>query len=145
MIICDSREKKNGHVLSYFEKHGIEYKTIKMDTADYMRLENRTLLIDRKQNLSEVCTNLRSPDSSRFWREVRRSYYEKSKLIFLVEHGGQIKSLPDVAKWNNKYSSVSGRMLMDSMFQVVMSYGVEWEFCDKRSTGKRIIELLGGD
>ena len=35
MIICDSREKKNAHILQYFDRNGIAYKVRKMDVADY--------------------------------------------------------------------------------------------------------------
>ena len=145
MIICDSREQKNQHILSYFDKHGIEHETKCMDTADYMLVGNPSILVDRKQNLSEVCTNLCSKDNSRFWKELRRSYRDKAKLIILVEHGGQIKSMADVANWESKYSSVSGRRLQDKMYQVAMAYGVDWKFCSKVSTGRRIIEILKGE
>ena len=145
MIICDSREQKNQHILDYLERNGIEHKIQAMETGDYMIEGQPTVLIDRKRNLNEVCTNLCSNDNSRFWREIRRSYRDKAKFIVLVEHGGKIKSIPDVANWNSKYSRVTGRQLVDKMFQVAIAYGVDWQFCDKRSTGRRIIEILGGD
>ena len=144
MIICDSREQKNQHILDYFDKHGIEHKTEAMETGDYMLEGKSAILIDRKRNLNEVCMNLCSKDNSRFWREIRRSHKDKAKFIILVEHGGKIKSIPDVADWNSKYSKVRGRQLMDKMFQVTIAYNVDWQFCDKRSTGRRIIEILGG-
>ena len=68
-------------------------------------------------------------------------------LIFLIEHGGQIKSLEDVREWKNPrldYSpyAVSGKRLYQIMKTYETKYGVRWEFCDKRSTGRRIVELL---
>lgn len=36
MIICDSREQKNAHILRYFERHNVPYVVRKMETADYM-------------------------------------------------------------------------------------------------------------
>lgn len=145
MIICDSREQKNQHILDYLERNGIEHKIQAMETGDYMVEGKPAVLIDRKRNLNEVCTNLCSNDNSRFWREIRRSYRDKAKLTVLVEHGGKIKSISDVANWNSKYSRVTGRQLVDKMFQVAIAYGVDWQFCDKRSTGRRIIEILGGE
>ena len=142
MIICDSREKKNQHILDYFNKHNIEYEIHKLDTADYWNDENPNILIDRKRNLNEVATNLCSPDSSRFWREVRRSYAEKKKFIVLVEHGGSIKSLADVSSWQSKYSRISGKRLQEEMYKVGIAYNVTWLFCSKRSTGRIIMELL---
>jgi hypothetical protein len=142
MIICDSREKKNQHILDYFNRHNIEYEIRKLDTADYWNDENPNVLIDRKRNLNEVTQNLCSPDSSRFWREVRRSYKDKQKFIVLVEHGGSIKSLADVSSWQSKYSQISGGRLQSEMYRVGIAYNIEWMFCDKRSTGRKIVELL---
>src|SRR5574344_507515 len=142
MIICDTRERKNQHIIDYFDRHNIEYEIRKLDTADYWNDENPNVLIDRKQNLNEVAQNLCSPDSSRFWREVRRSYKDKQKFIVLVEHGGSIKSLADVSSWTSKYSKISGSRLQAEMYRTGISYNITWEFCSKRSTGKRIIELL---
>jgi ERCC4-type nuclease len=85
MYTVDSREKKNQHILDYFDRHNIEYEIRKLDTADYWNDENPNVVIDRKRNLNEVAQNLCSPDSSRFWREIRRSCSEKKNMIILVE------------------------------------------------------------
>lgn len=143
MIIVDSREKKWKHIADYFDRNHIDYDVKKLDIADYMLAGQSGTVIDRKQDLQECCQNLCSPDNSRFWREVRRSRENGIKMIVLVEHGGAYKTIKDVAKWRSKYSNVSGRRLMEEMYRVHIAYGVEWLFCSKRSTGKRIIELLG--
>ena len=143
MIICVTREKANQNILAYFDKLGIEYKVKKLDTGDYMDSEKMDITIDRKRNLGELLTNLCSKDDNRFWREVRRSKEQKIKMIVLCEHGGKIKSIRDVASWKSKYSKVTGRQLMEEIYKVHIAYGVEFLFCDKRSTGRRILELLG--
>jgi ERCC4-type nuclease len=144
-IICDSREKKNEHIKKYFDKNNIDYIVQKMDVADYQILENDKLVIDRKQSLDELAKNLMNKkDHSRFWKEVRRAKEKGIKMVILCEHGGQIKTIPDVAEWHSKYSTVSGRALMNEIYRVHIAYGVEFLFCDKRSTGRRIIEILGG-
>jgi thioredoxin reductase len=99
-------------------------------------------VIDRKRNLDEVAGNLKTKDSGRFWREIRRARAEHIKLIILVEHGGQIHNIRDVANWSSKYSWITGRQVMEEMYRTHMAYGVEWLFCDKRSTGRKIVELL---
>jgi len=141
----DTREKKWNHIEDYFKRHNIEYETKMLDVADYVLSGKPRLVIDRKQNLQECCKNLCSSDSNRFWREIRRSKESGIKMIVLIEHGGSYKSIKDVANWKNKYSKISGRKLMEEMYRVHISYGIEWLFCSKRSTGKRIVELLGGD
>lgn len=145
MIIVDSREKKNSHILKYFITHDIDYVVQKMDVADYQIQSKDNLVIDRKQNLDELARNLTNrSDHARFWKEVRRAKEKNIKMIILCEHGGQIKDIKSVADWHSKYSPVSGRHLMEEIYRVHIAYGVDFLFCDKRSTGKRIIELLGG-
>ena len=63
-------------------------------------LDNPRLIIDRKQNLTEICSNV-CQGHERF----RGSLYElrsmELSLIILIEHSNQIKSVDDVAEWNN--------------------------------------------
>ena len=145
-VIIDSREKKCDHIKAYFDKNQVNYDVLKLDVGDYQIEGCPTVSVDRKQNLSELSRNLMNrKDHSRFWKEVRRAAESKTKLIILCEHGGSIKSIKDVATWRDKYSGVSGRRLMDEIYRVHISYGVEFLFCDKRQTGKEIIRILGGD
>lgn len=141
MIIVDSREKKNQHILDYFDRTGEQYQIRKLSTGDYMDSDRPDLTIDRKKDLQELAGNVCTADG-RFWREARRSKEEGLKMIVLIEHGGQIKTMNDVPKWTSKYSRVTGRMLFEQMFRIHVAYGVEFLFCDKRSTGRRILELL---
>ena len=142
MYIFDSREKKNDHVKAYFDRHGIAYRVEKLDVGDYMT-ENGKVSVDRKQNLSELATNLMNrADKSRFWREVRRAREQGIKLIVLCEHGGKVKDIKDVAEWSSPYSPVSGRALMEEIYKCHISYGVEFLFCSKRSTGRLIHDIL---
>lgn len=143
MIIVDSREKKWEHIRNYFERNNIEYYVKKLDVADYMKEDQEHLVIDRKQNLDECCSNLCTNDSSRFWREVRLAKKLHVKMIVLVEHGKNVNSIKDVAMWKSNYTKVTGKQLMEEMYRVHIAYGVEWFFCSKQDTGKRIAEILG--
>lgn len=141
--IFDTREKRNEHIKAYFEKHEIPFVERKLDVGDYQVEGNPFVSIDRKRNLQELSKNLtNAKDHSRFWKEVRRAKETRTKLIVLCEHGGRIKSIADVFGWSDKYSGVSGRRLADEIYRVHIAYGVEFLFCDKRSTAKRIVELL---
>lgn len=145
MIICDTREKKNQHILNYFNRKGIPYKIETLHTADYMDDSNPSIVIDRKQNLDEIATNLCTKDDGRFWREIRRSMQEKVKLIVLCEHGGFIKNLDDIPFWRSRYSRITGSLLQKKILQVHISYGVEFFFCSKSETGQRIVEIITND
>ena len=70
--------------------------------------------------------------------------------MFLVEHGGKIKTLEDVQHWTNPRLkehplAMSGERLYKVMLTMQNKYGIEWRFCDKRNTGQRIIEILSGN
>lgn len=144
MIQIDTREKPHAiaGIKKFFDRHGVEYIDKKLDIADYKVVGKDNLVIDRKRNLQEVAQNLCSDDKSRFWREVRSSYKNNIKMIILVEEAG-VHSLVDVVNWHSKYSRLTGRRLQEEMYRVAIAYGVQWEFCRKNSTGKRILELLG--
>lgn len=145
-LIEDTRNKvgKHKNVAAYCKRCGIELIREKLPCGDYM-FPGGHISIDTKQDLQEVATNLLNRshrDSERFWNEVRNSHRNGIKLIILIEHGGDIKTINDVPKWRSKYSTVTGRRLIDEMIRCEMAYQVRWAFCDKRSTGRRIIELL---
>ena len=142
-IIIDSREKKCDHIKAWFDKNGVEYEVKKLDVGDFMFPDNPKVSVDRKQNLSELSRNLTNKaDHSRFWKEIRRAREQSIKLYILCEHGGKIKSIQDVALWNDKYSGVNGRHLMDVIYKLHIGWGVEILFCDKRCTARKIIEIL---
>ena len=144
VLIEDTRNKEGKHknVHDYCERHGIEIVRQALPVGDYMFVDGKTS-IDTKEHLDEIARNLLNrSDKSRFWREVRKAREMGIKLVILCEHGGQIKSINDVSKWKSKYSRVTGRSLIDEMIRLDYSYGVRFVFCDKRSTAKRIIEIL---
>lgn len=150
LLWIDTREKwtqpgsTDTHIKSYFEKHGIPYEVKTLDTGDYT-YEGSNIVIDRKHNLDEVAKNLTNrSDSSRFWREVRRAYEQHIQLVVLVESGPAVLSIKDVPKWKSKFSPVSGRTVQNEMIRLEQAYKVRWCFCSKRSTAKRIIEILEG-
>ena len=139
MIICDTREKKNQHVLAYFDRNGIDYTVAKLDTGDYM-LPGGLVTVDRKQNLEELAGNLCSK-SNRFWREDRRAHDTGLKMVVLIEEG-KYHGIEEVKEWRSRYTKVTGRYLANEMARVSIAYGVEFRFCWKRDTGQRIKDLL---
>lgn len=141
----DTRNKIGRHknVHDYCEKHGIEIVRQCLNVGDYMLSPGGKISIDTKSNLDELSRNLLNrSDHARFWKEVRRAREQGIKLIVLCEHGGKVKTLQDVAQWRSKYSGISGRAVLSEIYRVHISYGVEFVFCSKRSTGKKIVELL---
>ena len=147
-IQVDTREKARAitKVLAEFKKQGIVHISSKLYVGDYMNLANPMVVIDRKQNLLEVSTNL-IQQHDRFLNEIRRANTAGIKIIFLVEHGYGIKSLDDVKEWQNprlneSKFAVSGERLHKMISMLIANKGVEFVFCDKHQTGAKIIELL---
>ena len=141
MIIADSREQTNQHILKYFERHEIPYTVHKLDVGDYAVEGNDAIRVERKKNLSELAHNLLSADRARFYREIRRAREQGIRLVILCEQGG-VHGLEDVGKWKPKYGKVTGKSLADAIFRLEIAYSVPVLYCDKRSTGKRIVEIL---
>ena len=148
-IQVDTREKARAieGIIKEFDKQGVTHFSSKLYVGDYVNLENSFLVVDRKQNLLEVCSNV-CQQHKRFVNEIKRAKAAGIKIIFLVEHGKNIKSLEDVKNWVNprlKESplAVSGERLYKILSTLERRYGVEFRFCDKRNTGKKIIEILG--
>lgn len=141
-ILCDSREKKNAHILAYFDRHVIPYEIRKLDVGDYM-VEGGSVSVDTKRSIDELAANmLNREDKSRFMREVRRAKESGLHLVVLIE-SNKYHQIPDLASWKSKYSGINGRSLMDAVYRVHISYGVEFLFAPKISTARRILEILG--
>ena len=163
-IQIDSREKSRAirKIIKIFDEQGIKHFSSKLMVGDYMSLDNPRLIIDRKQNLQELCGNV-CQQHERFKRELLKAMQAGIQLVILVEHGAEIKSLEDVYFWKNprkhevrwkvvngkreKYAAsakaVDGEQLYKSLCTIQDRYHVRFEFCEKKDTGKKIIEILG--
>lgn len=149
-IITDTREKPEAikQILAEFDRQHINVIRSKLWVGDYQRLDNPMLVIDRKHNLSEVCSNV-VQDHKRFTSELQRAKDAGIHVIILIEHSRTIRTLDDVIHWVNprlKVSpmAVSGERLYRILRTIENHYGCEFRFCEKKDTGKRIIEILGG-
>ena len=150
-IYVDTREKPQAiqKILAHFEKAGLEVVRQKLDEGDYKLDPEGLVKVDRKQNLQEVCGNL-TWERDRFQRELRRCAEKGETIYILVEHGGFIRELADVATWHNprmKHSpkAVDGPQLYKLMLTYAAKYGVRWRFCTKQATGREILRILGID
>lgn len=149
-IQIDSREKARAitKIINTFDKNGIKHFVSKLYTGDYMSLDNPRLIVDRKQNLNEVCSNV-CQDHERFVDVLNRANELGIRLVFLVEHSQNIKTLDDVKEWVNprlKESplAVSGERLYKILSTMEKTYNTKFLFCDKQHTGERIIKILNG-
>lgn len=160
IIQIDSREKARAikNIVAEFDRQGITHPVSKLMVGDYMNYDNPRLIIDRKQNLSELCSNV-CQDHDRFRRELVMAQKNEIQLVFLVEHGKGIENLQDVIWWDNprrfkRIKNKSGRwetvetkaMQGETLYKILCTqerkYGCCFLFCDKKDTGKEIIRIL---
>lgn len=149
-IYVDTREKDRAiiKIMAYFKENNIKTIPQSLWVGDYMSFDNGYLSIDRKQNLSELYQNL-CHQHERFKNELLRANEANIKLIILIEHGGKIKTIEDVKNWENPQKKRNlfawdGERMYRTMKTVADKYGITYEFCDKRNTGRKIVELLRG-
>ncbi len=147
-IQIDSREKARAiqKIIFHFSRNDVQYFVSKLLVGDYMNLDNPRVIIDRKQNLLELCSNV-CQGHERFVNELKRAGQAGIQLLFLCEHGGGIKALEDVRQWENprlKTSplAVSGPRLFRILSTLEATYGTKFLFCSKAETGEKILELL---
>ena len=92
--------------------------------------------------------NIKNLDSVLEWKNPRQFLYErKIRKEFGIPKGADFKT--EVAELKShgakiKRGPTTGEELFKAMTTMHEKYSVEWIFCEKKDTGKRIVELLGG-
>lgn len=98
VILADSREKKNAHILDYFTKHGIHCRPCKLEYGDYSFMLpasaagediyfHRDIVIERKASLEELSGNL-AQERDRFEKEFLKAGNDGCKVYLMVESPG---------------------------------------------------------
>lgn len=142
IIQIDTREKARAikGIISEFDKQKIEHIPSKMYVGDYCLMENPLVIIDRKQHLSELAQNA-TKGHARFKGELERLDKINGKMYILIQQN--FTCLEDIILQDLPYSKYS----CDNLYKVLCSWrakhNIEYVFCEKRNTGKKIIELLG--
>ena len=87
VVLCDTKDKQNQHILDEFDKQKIEYKAKSLKTGDYSFMIKTCpelgfqydtyftdeLCIERKNSLSELAGNLaQKTDDNRIFKELNR-------------------------------------------------------------------------
>jgi len=104
VVLVDTREKKNNHILSYFEQNKIAYEACKLDFGDYsfsLNVDGYTIdfsdkiVIERKQHLDELSSNF-TKNRTQFENELLRK--KDANFTLLVENN----SYSDLIQHNYK-------------------------------------------
>lgn len=147
-IQVDTREHLSEfeRISKQFDALGVNYFRSKLYVGDYCSVDNPRIVIDRKKDLGEICSNI-CQQHERFKAELLRAEAAGFKLIILCEHGRAIKCLEDVYFYENPRrkrspKATNGKQLYKALCTISERYGVEFVFCEKHQTGKKIIEVL---
>lgn len=165
-LYCDTREhaKEWERISKQLDKLDVHYFRTKLFVGDYQSLDNARLVVDRKKDLLELCSNV-CQQHERFQAELKRAEEAGIRIIVLCEHGDDIKDLSDVYFWHNPRlekttirmingrpkrvqvnpKAISGQTLFKTLSTIADRYHVRFEFCNKRETGAKIVELLDGE
>ncbi|MDE7418224.1 MAG: ERCC4 domain-containing protein [Lachnospiraceae bacterium] len=98
VVIVDSREKKNSHIVGYFEKQGISYQIGALEYGDYSFMIpasaadediyfHRDIVIERKASLEELSGNL-AQERERFEKEFLKAGNDGAKVYLMIEAPG---------------------------------------------------------
>lgn len=153
IIEVDTREKQRTirKILKTFDANGIKHISTKLYVGDYRNVEKPLLIIDRKHTIAELAQNATS-GHDRFKRELVRLDDIGGKMIVLVEQNrfkdvtGQmvtVRDISDLICWKSSYGSIDGIRIFRVLSAWEHKHNVEFMFCSRSETGKKIIELLG--
>lgn len=153
-LIIDSREKPRAlkRILAQFDEAGIKYETSKLLFGDYMDYSRPNLVIDRKQNIAELAKNC-TIEHERFRAELERAKAAGAQLVILVEQNRykdrdrwiSVKDIGDLMLWSSPYTTIRGEKVFRVLSSWINKYNLSVKFCDKRVTGKEILNIIYGD
>lgn len=148
VVLIDTREQKNFHLLDYFKEKDIPWKSKKLNYGDYsaylpkceelglMRdlYFDHDIVIERKASLEELAGNLTS-DRQRFKNELTRA--SSSQFHLMVEGGSYAEVI------NAEYLvQLSPQAYLASLLSLQVEYGFNLHFVEKHHAGLCLYRLL---
>lgn len=153
-LLIDTREhpKAIKSILEYFDSQGISHSSSKLWFGDYADYNRPGIVIDRKQTIQELAANC-TRDHDRFKRELERAKSVGAKLVILVEQNRykdrdkwiHVEDIPDLMLWESPHTTIRGEKVYRVLRAWMAKYDIEVVFCDKRQTGKIILEIIYGN
>ena len=153
-LLIDTREKPKAiqNILRTFDEAGIIHESTKLLIGDYQDFNRPHIIVDRKQNIAELAKNCTS-DHVRFKAELERAKKAGAHLCILVEQnrykdGGEwrrVEDISDLIRWTSPHTTIRGEKVYRVLVSWINKYDLSVEFCDKRQTGRRILEIIYGE
>ena len=154
LLIIDSREKPKAieNIVRQFDEAGVQHTTSKLLFGDYMDYNKPNIVVDRKQNIAELAKNC-TREQERFRAELERANAAGARLVILVEQNRfkdrdkwvSVNELSDIILWSSNHTKIRGEKVFRVLVSWVNKYNLSVQFCDKRVTGQKILEIIYGD
>lgn len=148
VVIVDTREQENQHILDYFEKRKIKYEVKKLDAGDYsikltanpelglLRDLYFPVMIEKKNSVDELASSIK--ERSRFEAEFIRAKGSGTKIYLLVEES---KGYENIVNGNYR-SQYDAKALLASLKTFECRYNFSTIFQDKLYSGNFIYYTL---
>ena len=153
LLLVDTREKAAAieSILKTFESAGVPYVRTKLLFGDYADYNRPNIVIDRKQTIQELAKNV-TVERDRFVNELDRAKAAGARLVILVEQNRykdrdkwiSVKDVSDLMLWSNPHTKIRGEKVFRVLSELIYKYDIDVTFCDRRTTGKKILEIIYG-
>lgn len=147
VVVEDTRNKIHRHdnIKSYLKDSGIMLIRSKLIVGDYAIANKQNVSIDTKKDMVELSQNIFA-DHKRFREECKLADDCGIHLVVLIEDD-LVGGWDDLMNWispqpNRSSLTPNGERCFKVMKAMEYTYHVRFEFCDKRQTGRRIVEIL---
>lgn len=148
VVLHDTAEKNNQHIIQHFDKKGIKHKSKSLKTGDYSFMIEACpelgfardtyfvdeLCIERKNSVDELAGNIKERDE-RFFKELNRMINIKHCYL-LIEDG----RLDDIIEHNYR-SQYNEQAFLRRLLGVQKTANFYLNFVRKENMGKMIYEL----
>lgn len=153
-MLVDTREKPKAieGILKTFKDSKIRYERTKLMIGDYQDFNRPHIIVDRKQSIAELAKNC-TADHDRFKRELERAKSVRATLVILVEQNRykdrdrwiHVETIEDLMLWTSPHTTIRGEKVYRVLRSWMFKYPIQVVFCDKRQTGKKILEIIYGN
>lgn len=142
VVLVDTREKVNNHILQYFDKNHIAYESQALDYGDYTFLLPKSaglnqdiyfhhdIVIERKNSLEELSGNL-GKERDRFEKELLKAKGTGAKVYLLVEDPEGYNAIMK-HKYDTQYNPAA---YIASLKSFEHRFGLNIQFVDKQYSG----------
>lgn len=146
VVIIDTREQKNDHIIHYFDTKQASYKVKKLDHGDYgvilpaspdlgiQRDLHFDIAVERKNSIDELAASIK--DRNRFENEFYRA--RKSHFTLMVEDANGYEDIV-LHRYRSQYNPLS---LLGSLKSFEARYGFSTAFIKRELAGNFIYHHL---